>query len=69
MASGERFPGSLRSPTLKPAQKNPRKPGARGAIEGGEMRGWETDWSHEGIRMIGPNQSSTDRAIDNLDHS
>jgi hypothetical protein len=35
--SGEQFPGSLRSPTLKPARENPRKPAVHGAVDASEM--------------------------------
>jgi hypothetical protein len=36
-AFGERFPGSLRSPTLKPQRQNPRKPAVLGAIDAWKM--------------------------------
>jgi hypothetical protein len=43
--SGERIPGLLRSPTLKPTRQNPRKPTVLGAIGGRQVWGWKTDWS------------------------
>jgi hypothetical protein len=36
-ASGERFQGSLRSPTLKPPRQNPRKPAVHGASDAWKM--------------------------------
>ena len=68
-ASRERFPGSLRSPTLEPSRQTPRKPAVRGAIQEGEMQGWKTNCSQQAIRTIAPNQLITGQAIDKIDHS